>query len=666
MNTNELNDLIRTKLLMNYNNNKTLSENILTLKNKLLLEQGDSVEITDKQLKYAYENNCLNTKTNGYKFASYNGKPALALDRSGDPSKKGKELVYVFSDPNNPFQFAYEYVDKTTNKKSGDTKYSECKAFFDKTRINQNPDIEEQIEILIKSKGYKSYEDLTADEKVNYDFVDISTDPMTKKQVGAVGKPFYMWRPKNITQKGLQQQAENLTVEGKKVIDYLKTTEGWVDKPPVGEEQKYFKCDLSNKRPNSINYCYVGDYTEKAGWANYFQGSYILYGPITKFGVPAETIAVGDQYETKIKGITKSTDYNQDDCRELVITYYNLAKYKQDPVKQETGRYNRDKKVIEACLVKFGSKYTRLREIIDYLKFPPSDKTEFQIANYDYTKPPVSTEKKFGFGQIKESELKFSISENLNKVKNQKNNLLIESVIIKERLTKVIEKNEFKTKRDLDRFSFSLLKESAYLNSKGYNENLVAEQWGGILGGLKGFFTGSGFDAIMQYFKEYAVGWMLKTIGLPDTGWLASFVKTAIGNLPLGDIGKLTNCDYTVPFLTKTIVESIIMKLTPKGIDNAFTSVIRNALVDLGESTAFGQAIESGLRTIVCPVVRQLAGKMGTITNNLSAGGNSTTSQPSSSSFMDTAKNLMNTTNSAMSSAAGAMNSAAGASRFTD
>jgi len=52
MKNTELDNLLRTKLLMNYKNNKTLSENILTLKNKLLLEQGvDSSEITDKQLK---------------------------------------------------------------------------------------------------------------------------------------------------------------------------------------------------------------------------------------------------------------------------------------------------------------------------------------------------------------------------------------------------------------------------------------------------------------------------------------------------------------------------------------------------------------------------------------------------------------------------------------
>lgn len=668
MKNTELDNLLRTKLLMNYKNNKTLSENILTLKNKLLLEQGvDSSEITDKQLRYAYENDCLSTKKYGYKFASYNNKPALFLDRSGDPNKKGKEYIYIYSDPSNPLQFAYDYVDKGTNKKVGDTKYSECPVFFNKTIKNYAPDIVTNIDQLVNSKGYLLYNQITPDQKTNYDLVDISTDQMTTNQIGKIGQSFYMWRPRNIEQKGAVQQQRNLTKDADDVVNYLKNTEQWVDMPPVGQEQDYYKCDLFNKRPNSVNYCYVGEYTEKAGWANNFQKSYILYAPISKFGVPAETIAMATDYKAKKDKMATPKNYTQDICRELVISYYNMAKYKQDPVKQETGRYNKDKKIIEACLVKFGSKYPRLKDAIEFLKFPPQDKIEFQIANFDYSKPPASTQKKFGFGQIKESQLKTTISENLNKVKTQKNALLIESIIVKDRLIRLVENNEFKTKRDLDRFSMSLLKESAYLNSKGYNQNLVSEQWGNILGGLKGFFTGSGFDAMMQYFKEYAVGWLLRTIGLPDTGWIASFVKTAIGNLPLGDIGKLTNCDYTVPFLAKTIVESIIMKFTQSmKIDNAFTSVIRNALVDMGESTTFVQTLESGLRTIVCPIVRQLAGKMGTISNNLAASGNPAEmgkQQSSSPSLMSSAQNLMNTTGNMMNSTSNAVNAS---SRFTD
>jgi hypothetical protein len=375
------------------------------------------------------------------------------------------------------------------------------------------------------------------------------------------------------------------------------------------------------------------------------------------------------KYDTAKESV--GTAMNEENCRALNLAYKDLTKYSQNIIKQEAGRYNEDKKVVQACLINFGYKFPKLSDVIAYLKQPGADKVEFQIANYDYSKKPSSEGKnKPVFGKVKvenEIVLKNTISENLNKVKTQKNALLIESIIVKDRLIRLVENNEFKTKRDLDSFSMSLLKESAYLNSKGYNENLVSEQWGNILGGLKGFFTGSGFDAMMQYFKEYAVGWLLRTIGLPDTGWIASFVKTAIGNLPLGDIGKLTNCDYTVPFLAKTIVESIIMKFTQSmKIDNAFTSVIRNALVEMGESTTFVQTLESGLRTIVCPIVRQLAGKMGTISNNLAASENPAEmgkQQSSSPSLMSSAQNLMNTAGNMMSSTSNAVNAS---SRFTD
>ena len=169
MKNTELDNLLRTKLLMNYKNNKTLSENILTLKNKLLLEQGfDSNDITDKQLRYAYENDCLKTRTNNYKFVSYpkiKG-PSLFLDRSADPSKAGKEYVYVYSDPNNPLQFAFDYVDKNTGKQNGDTKYSTCPAFFNKTIKNNATDIIGKIDQLVNSKGYLEYDQIKQDQAI--------------------------------------------------------------------------------------------------------------------------------------------------------------------------------------------------------------------------------------------------------------------------------------------------------------------------------------------------------------------------------------------------------------------------------------------------------------------------------------------------------------------
>ena len=76
--------------------------------------------------------------------------------------------------------------------------------------------------------------------------------------------------------------------------------------------------------------------------------------------------------------------------------------------------------------------------------------------------------------------------------------------------------------------------------------------------------------------------------------------------------------------------------------------------------------MESGLRTIVCPIVRQLAGKMGTISNNLATSGNPAEmgkQQSSSPSLMSSAQNLMNTAGNMMNSTSNAVNAS---SRFTD
>ena len=52
-------------------------------------------------------------------------------------------------------------------------------------------------------------------------------------------------------------------------------------------------------------------------------------------------------------------------------------------------------------------------------------------------------------------------------------------------------------------------------------------------------------------------------------------------------------------------------------MDNAFSNIIRNAINELLEDSAFGQAIEKGLSKIICPSLGSLSTKMGNVTNTL-------------------------------------------------
>ena len=639
--------------------------------------------IPDINLRMLWQNNCFEVQSKGYKFVyDKNGaKYGLFVDKSKDPEWKDREHIFIFADPTDVTKSTLEIKSLAGVSKS--TKPLVCASVLKKINKNENTSIIPAIELLNKSKGYKLYNEITPADVKNYDLVDISTDEMSKQESGGVAAktPFLMWRPKNIEQKGLKQADENLTKGAQDVIKYLKDTEGWIDKPNAGDEKKYYKCDLANKRPNSTNYCYVETYTNNSGWANYFQGSYILYAPIENFGIDKTKLTYYTNYENALKGVSGATGdtpakEKQDNCRSLVIAYSDLTKYSRNIVQQEAGRYKEDKKTVEACLINYGWAFPKLSNVVEYLKQPGADKVEFQIANYDYSKKPASERKTPLFGKMKVNEseklLKNIISENLTKVKQQKDRLLIESTIIENRFNKIVENHKFNNKTNLDKFFNRILIETAYLNSKGYNENVLAEQFEGIFGNLKGFFSGTFFDSIMQYFKEYAVGWLLKAIGIPNKGfmgWVGTFIKTAIGNLPIGELTKLTNCDYAVPFLAKTIVESIIVKFTEwMKFDNAFTSVLRNSIVEMGEDTSFVQSLEKGLESVVCPLIRQLSGKMNTVTNNLTQGSEptkpSTTNSPSEpgkpdkgmESILNSAENLINSTGNMMKDT----------SRFTD
>ncbi len=90
-----------------------------------------------------------------------------------------------------------------------------------------------------------------------------------------------------------------------------------------------------------------------------------------------------------------------------------------------------------------------------------------------------------------------------------------------------------------------------------------------------------------------------------------SFKDLTIGNIPIGDITKLTDCNYIVPLLAKSIPESMAKKfLASKGMDNALSSVVRNATVEIIDDNSFVQSLEKGLSKAICPIWSGLVGKI--------------------------------------------------------
>ena len=226
----------------------------------------------------------------------------------------------------------------------------------------------------------------------------------------------------------------------------------------------------------------------------------------------------------------------------------------------------------------------------------------------------------FHIGGIKnesvQNELKTMIKESLyQSSKLKKQNLITESNIIQNRTKFLIEGRTLKTESQRNKFFNEILIESNYLNSQGFGEQLINEQFWDA---LKGLF-GTGAEGTFQYFKEYLAKQLITKLTPLDTdGWIGGVVIKAIGNVGLTDVGKLTNCNFLVPVLTKSIVEEAADKIKKSvGMTGPFYDILRNSLAEMVEDSEFGQSIERNLSTLICPLLGGVKSKIETATDKM-------------------------------------------------
>ena len=214
------------------------------------------------------------------------------------------------------------------------------------------------------------------------------------------------------------------------------------------------------------------------------------------------------------------------------------------------------------------------------------------------------------------NNLKNLIRESLIETKKTKErNVLSEGKIVKARLSIISENVSLKTKKQKDKFFDELLSEMTYLNSQGFDKKIINE---GFWDTLKGLF-GHAPDGIMEYFKEYIAKWLVEHLTpMESNGWLGSIVITAIGNLPIGDIPKLTDCNFLTKLISKSVAEGTVRKLThEKGLEGPFYDILRNSIVDMLDETSLGSKIEEALGSFICPLLGGVKNKMNVATDTL-------------------------------------------------
>lgn len=213
--------------------------------------------------------------------------------------------------------------------------------------------------------------------------------------------------------------------------------------------------------------------------------------------------------------------------------------------------------------------------------------------------------------ESKKDELKSLIKENLITLSEEKkNNLLGESKIINTRF-QIISESKIE---DKDKLFNEVISEMFYLNNQGFDKGLINEGFWEI---LKGLFPST--DVIGQWFKEKMASWLIEAIAPgQENGWIGSIITTTIGNLKIGEITKLTNCDFTTKLLSKSIAEGVIKKFADsKGVSGALADLVRNSMMEHLDSSEFAQKLESGISHLICPLLGGVTQKMSTVANTM-------------------------------------------------
>lgn len=324
----------------------------------------------------------------------------------------------------------------------------------------------------------------------------------------------------------------------------------------------------------------------------------------------------GQEYIEAMKAVYDKNQFSQENCKEFFKNYVDAHRSKviiAQPLMNSLLKFGQQcNNNPDYNYKKFGI-FGGLDKKIDAIQYNAKVSDGYNTTDYSLALDAASAAPKNMGGTVQESfkdrELKNLIRESLLDVKRTKKKIgLGENKIIKNRFNILSENRIVKTKSQKQKLFQELFVETAYLNSQGYDTYLINETF---LDTLKGLF-GTAADSTLQYFKEQIAKWLIEKLTPMDpNGWMANIIITAVGNVPVGEITRLTECNYLSDVLTKSIVEGAINKYKNEaGMEGAFYDILRNGIVEMLEDTKFGQTVESAIGKLVCPLLGGVAEKM--------------------------------------------------------
>ena len=433
-----------------------------------------------------------------------------------------------------------------------------------------------------------------------------------------------------------------LTSTQNQIIDHFVETKGYIKtRPNQGEidNGKWEVIDMSTLDPTNFPQKNVGFVYRQKNLENKFINQYPeIQTALNKAGYTFEepkrtdealwntrrliSAILGDSYKTYFKegepyvwmmkdkmGTGQfDTEKVKKECKEAIKRLYKNFSKPDFPDIETAEERIQIKNKVHYCKnnKKFAPGILGIGNELDALYTKSEQQNQFGMRGYNPTKRMNENE----------SKLKNLIRENLITAKETKRKTLLgESKIVTSRFAIISEGRKLKTKKDLNKFFSEVISEMTYMNTQGFNKEIISE---GFWDMLKGIF-GHTPDGVLEYFKEYVGKWLVDNLTPIDPeGWIGSIIITAIGNLPVGDIPKLTDCNFLTKLVAKSVGEGALRKIShEKGIEGPFYDILRNTLVDSLEESSFVQKLEEGLGNVLCPLIGGLSTKMDSAASTL-------------------------------------------------
>lgn len=217
--------------------------------------------------------------------------------------------------------------------------------------------------------------------------------------------------------------------------------------------------------------------------------------------------------------------------------------------------------------------------------------------------------------EVKES-LKKSLKKNLLEVKEKKQDLLIESNIIRKRFEMIGEGRDLNIDTDCDYIVESLFAEMSYLKRQGYNRKLINEE--GVFGWLGSLLGGTATE-VPDVIKEYVSSWLLKKMGVSADSYFGNVIVTLIGDLSFSDYDTFfSDCKFASNKVSDALINGYLRKLqeendSTSGAGGFVISAIRNAIVTYfaDSKDSLIQKLEDQIINFLCPILSKLTGVMG-------------------------------------------------------